>query len=112
MMLNFVQLTARRMEIIGEITEIKSMRKGVLNAKYQKVKYKNGEVAVKGPYYELTKKGSGGKTIAQSVPVRDAEHIQAEVGNYKRFRQLADEYVDVCEQISLIKDSKDEGKKN
>ena len=36
MMLNFVQLSARRMEIIDEITEIKSMRKGVLNAKYQK----------------------------------------------------------------------------
>ena len=106
------QLTARRMEIIGEIGEIKSMRKGNLNTKYQKVRHKSGEVVEKGPYYELTKKGSGGKTIAQSVSANDAEHIKAEVDNYKRFRQLTDEYIDVCEQVSLLADSDDEGKKN
>jgi len=104
-MLSFAQLTARRMEIIGEISEIKSMRKGILNTKYQKVKHKSGEVLEKGPYYELTKKGAGGKTIAQSIPVKDAEHVQAEVNNYKRFRQLSDEYIDVCDQISLITNS-------
>jgi hypothetical protein len=100
------------MEIIDEIACIKSMRKGVLNTKYQKVKRKNGEVIEKGPYYEITKKGAGGKTIAQSVPVKDAEYIKAEVDNYKRFRQLSDEYIDVCEQMSLITGSEDEGKKN
>ena len=111
-MLNVAQLTAKRMKIIGEITEIKSMRKGILNTKYQKVKHKNGEVVEKGPYYELTKKGAGGKTIAQSIPVKEAEYIQAEVNNYKRFRQLSDEFVDVCEQISLLTNSEDDVKKN
>jgi len=106
------QLTARRIEIINEMAGIKSMRKGVLNTKYQKVKRKNGEVIEKGPYYEITKKGTGGKTIAQSVSVKDAEHIRAEVDNYKRFRQLTDEYIDVCEQTSLITGNGDEGKKN
>jgi hypothetical protein len=106
------QLTARRMEIINEITGIKSMRKGVLNTKYQRVKRKNGEVVQKGPYYEITKKGTGGKTIAQSVSAKDAEHIKTEVDNYKRFRQLSDEYIDVCEQMSLIECSEDECKKN
>ena len=111
-MLNAAQLTARRMEIIGEITGIKSMRKGVLNAKYQRVKHKNGDVVEKGPYYELTKKGAGGKTIAQSVSAKDAEHIKAEVDNYKRFRQLSDEYIDVCEQMSLLAGSDGDVKKN
>jgi len=106
------QLAERRLEIIDEITGIKSMRKGVLNAKYQKVKRKNGEVVEKGPYYEITKKGAGGKTIAQSVSAKDAEHIKAEVDNYKRFRQLSDEYIDVCEQLSLVAGIEDEGKKN
>ena len=111
-MLGCAQLTAKRKAIIDEMADIESMRKGVLNSRYQKVKHKNGEVVEKGPYYELTKKGTGGKTIAQSVSAKDAERIQAEVDNYKRFRQLSDEYVDVCEQISLLVDSDDEGKKN
>ena len=106
------QLTERRIEIISEMSNIKSMRKGVLNTKYQKVKRKNGEVVEKGPYYEITKKGPGGKTIALSVSAKDAEQIKSEVDNYKRFRQLSDEYVDVCEHLSLAAGSEDEGKKN
>ena len=111
-MFDAAQLTARRMEIIGEMACIKSMRKGVLNTKYQKVKHKNGEVVKRGPYYELTKKGAGGKTIAQSVPAKDAEYIKTEVDNYKRFRVLSDEYIDVCEQMSHLANTEDEGKKN
>ena len=95
------QLALRRREIVREISEIQSMRKGVLNSKYQKIRHKNGEVVVKGPYYVLTKKG-GGKTISKAVSPGDAQHIQEEVDNYKRFRQLSDEYVDVCEKISSL----------
>jgi hypothetical protein len=108
-------LMARRSEIVDKINRIGSMRKGVLNAKYQKVKHKNGEVAVKGPYYVLTKKAPGGKTISQAIPVNDVLHIQEEVSKYKCFRELADEYVDVCEEISIITERmgfEDEGKKN
>jgi len=106
------QLAERRLEIIGEMTGIKSMRKGVLNTKYQKVKRKNGEVVKKGPYYEITKKGAGGRTIARSISAKDAEHIKSEVDNYKRFRQLSDEYIDVCEQLSCAAGVEDECKKN
>jgi hypothetical protein len=101
-MIDLAQLVARRNEIVGEIHEIKSMRKGVLNIKYQQVKHKNGEIATKGPYYVLTKKGAGGKTISKSIPAKDAPRIREEVDNYKRFRQLSDEYVEVCEKISIF----------
>ena len=112
-MTTLTQLIARRCEIVGEIDEIKSMRKGVLNAKYQNVAHKNGEVVVKGPYYALTKKASGGKTIYQAIPARDVPRIQKEVDNYKHFRQLSDEYIEVCEKISLLAENQnDEGKKN
>jgi hypothetical protein len=111
-MFSVAQLAARREGIIGEIADIKSMRKGVLNTKYQKVKHKNGEVVEKGPYYEVTKKGAGGKTIAQSISAKDAERIKAEVDNSKRFRQLSDEYVEVCERMSLLAGSDDDAKKN
>jgi hypothetical protein len=108
-------LATRRSEILDRINRITRMRKGVLNTKYQEVKHKNGDVAVKGPYYVLTKKGPGGKTISQSVPAKDAPRIREEVDNYKMFRELADEYVDVCEQITVLAengDTSDDAKKN
>jgi hypothetical protein len=114
-MASLAWLIAKRVEIIDEISAIESMRKGVLNSKYQKVKLKNGDVADRGPYYVLTKKSAGGKTVSKSVTPEDAPRIQEEVDKYKRFRQLSDEYVDVCEEISMhmhSKSSDDEVKKN
>ena len=50
----------------------------------------------------LTKKASGGKTVSLAIPAKDAPYIREEVDNYKMFRELANEYVDVCEKISLL----------
>ena len=111
-MSDFSRLATRRSEIASEINRIESMRKGTLNAQYQKVRHKNGDVVEKGPYFVLTRKSAGGKTVSRSIPAKDAPRIQAEVDNYKRFRDLSDEYVDVCEKISILADGGDEGKKN
>jgi hypothetical protein len=109
----FSELVARRSEILGEISGIWSMRKGVLNAIYQKVAHKNGDVAVKGPYYVLTRKGAGGKTVSQSIPAAEVAYVRQEAEKYKKFRQLSDEFVAVCEEISLIAgDESDDAKKN
>ena len=105
-------LSARRRNIIEEISELHTMRKGVLNATYQKVPHKDGKIAVKGPYYVLTRKGDGGKTVTKSIPAEDVPHIQQEVDNYKKFRALSDEFVNVCEELSLTNGDEDEVKKN
>jgi hypothetical protein len=110
-MSNAKQLSAKRKKLLAEIDGIHSMRKGVLNATYQNVPHKNGEVVKKGPYYILSKKSPGGKTVSQSIPLSDVPRIEQEVANYKRFRQLTDEYARVCESISLLADS-DDTKKN
>lgn len=105
-------LYARRNKIIEEISELQTMRKGVLNATYQKVAHKDGEIVVKGPYYVLTRKGKTGKTVTKSIPAEDVPHIQQEVDNYKKFRALSDEFVNVCEELSLAHGDGDEIKKN
>ena len=106
------QLAERRREIVTEIDGIERMRKGSLNAQYQQVKHKNGDVVEKGPYYVLTRKTAGGRTVSTSISAREAPRIQSEVDNYKRFRDLSDEYVDVCEKISILADGEEECKKN
>jgi len=106
------QLAARRREIVEEIGSIRSMRKGTLNERYNKVTNKKGEEVLNGPYFVLTKKGAGNKTLSEPIPAPDAPRVQMEVDNYKRFRQLADEYMDVCEKLSQFAANDDEGKKN
>ena len=106
------QLAARRREIVEEIDAIKSMKKGTLNSLYNRVINKKGEEVLNGPYYVLSKKGAGNKTVSERITAMDAPRVQEEVENYKRFKQLSDEYVDVCERLSEFADAEDEGKKN
>ena len=95
--------------ISGEIAAISSMRKGVLNEQFVTAKLKDGRETTRGPYFVLTRKGPHGKTVSKSIPSSDADFLRSETENYKRFRQLTDKYVEVCEQISLLqcKGSKD-----
>jgi hypothetical protein len=105
-------LYTKRGNIAKAIGEIHSMRKGSLNSWKQKVVHKDGEVAMKGPYYALTKKDPGGKTITQSIPANDVPRIRQEVENYKEFRRLTDEYIEVCEGIAMLESEGGDAKKN
>jgi hypothetical protein len=109
---NTKQLSVKRKKLLVEINNISSMRKGVLNATYQNVTHKNGETVKKGPYYILSKKSPGGKTVSQSIPHGEVPRIRQEVANYKKFRELSEAYVEVCESISLLADGDGGTKKN
>jgi hypothetical protein len=40
------------------------------------------------------------------------EKVREEVENYKKFRSLTEEYIEVCEKISFLTGDGDEAKKN
>ena len=109
---SFSSLATRRVQICNEIFEIESMRRGNLNEFYYDQKLKNGTVAKRGPFYNITMKGVNGKTVSKSVSKKDVDKIRSEVDNYRRFRELTNEYVDICEEISLHSENEDEAKKN
>jgi len=96
------QLDSRRRKIVEEIDAIRSMRIGTLSGRYNKVKNKKGEEVRNGPYQILTRKGIDNRTFSESISEKDAPRIKEEVGNYKRFRQLADEYAEICEKLSQL----------
>jgi hypothetical protein len=95
------ELSARHGEIIDEMGSIRAMRKGSLNATWRDVTHKDGEVARKGPYWVLTNKGKDGKTQTVSVAATDVARVRGDVENYRRFRELADECIEVCEEMAL-----------
>jgi len=92
----------KRQEIIQEISSIKSMQKGTLNEQFLNVPQKNKEPALRGPYYILTKKENN-KTISKRIKSADYEKTKDDVDNYKRFMQLADEYVKIVEEMTSVK---------
>ena len=106
------QLDTRRRMIIEEIDAIRSMRIGSLSERYNKVKNKKGEEALNGPYQILTRKGPNNKTISESISEKDVPRIKEEVDNYRRFKQLTDEYAEICEKLSQLAETEDEVKKN
>jgi hypothetical protein len=106
------QLNARRLKIIDEMARIETMRKGSLNEKYNKTVNKNGEESRTGPYYVLTSKGIGNKTVSVSVSAAAVARVRQDVDNYREFRRLSDEYVEICGDIALKEGEDNDAKKN
>jgi hypothetical protein len=105
--LNLTQLTERREHICDAIAGITSMRRGTLNEVYRHQKLKDGTVATRGPFYNITTKAANNKTVTVAVSKSDLGRVRLEVQNYKDFRALCDEYIDVCERISLLTQNSD-----
>lgn len=101
-MLEQTRLEKRRIEILDKMRGIKTLRKGTINEQYILVKHKNGDSVKKGPYFILTKKGAGGKTNTTTIPADKLELFKNEVGNYREFRSLAEEYIHICEQAAAL----------
>jgi chorismate mutase len=96
------QLLERRVQLCNAIAEIKTMRRGTLNEVYKKQKLKSGKIAQRGPFYNITTKTEKNKTATTAVPKQDVEHVRQEVERYRNFRKLSDEYIEICEKLSLL----------
>lgn len=106
------QLLERKTQICNHIAGITSMRRGTLNEVYKQQKLKDGRIAKRGPFYNVTTTDKTGKTVTTAVSKKDLEEVRQEVENYKRFRALSEEYIEVCEKVTLLTSDADEAKKN
>jgi len=93
------QLQHRREEILQEMGSIDRVCRGHLSEQFFK-STQAGKTVRRGPYYVL-QRWFGGKNLCERVAADQVEPVRRGVEGYKRFRQLADEFVDVCEQITL-----------
>ena len=93
------QLQLRRESILQQMGEIDCICRGHLSEQYLKSK-QGGKTVRRGPYYVL-QRWFKGKNLCERVNADQLEPVRQGVDGYKRFRQLADEFVDVCEQITL-----------
>jgi len=104
------QLEARREQILQQINAIDRLRRGSLSRQFFK-KRRSHSKAPQGPYFVLQGYVQGRK-FSQRVSAQQAAQLEPLVANYKRFEELAQEFVSVTDQITRLVEAQPEAKKN
>jgi len=104
------QLEQRRQQILQQIQAIDRLRRGSLSRQFFK-KARPGSHTPQGPYFVLQGYIHGRK-FSERVPAQQAPQIEPLVANYKRFEELAQEFVTVTDQITRLSQGAPEAKKN
>jgi len=103
-------LEDRREHILQQIRAIDRLRRGSLSRQFFK-KRRSHSKAPQGPYYVLQGYVQGQK-FSERVPAAQAAQLQPLVANYKRFEELAEEFVSVTDQITRLAEEQPDAKKN
>jgi len=98
----------KRRQILDQMEHIECMEKGRLSEEYRE-KHKDGEVVKLGPYYKH-QCWENGRNASRRVPSTEVERLRKGVDGYHRFRELADEFVEVTVEMTR-ESADDEGKK-
>ena len=87
------QLEARRNAILEEMRSIRSMRRGTITEQYFKARLKGRKGIVRqGPYYVMSRREAD-KTVSKRIrSVAELEQAKKDVGEYKRFLRLCQEF--------------------
>jgi hypothetical protein len=101
-------LQEKRDQLTECLAQLDDLRPGFLTARFRRCGKPNCHCAEKGspghgPSYSLTHR-VGGKTITQVIPQGPAvERTKAQLAEYRRFRQLVREMIEVSEKICSVK---------
>lgn len=109
-MFHLKELTNRRSEILAEMAKIDRMRRGSLSKQYFKTVEK-GRKVTRGPYYVL-QCSLNGKNCCERVAAKEVESVEGAVAGYERFRQLAKEFIEITEELTLASEGDGDSKKN
>lgn len=104
------QLEQRREQILQQIQAIDRLRRGSLSRQFFK-KTRAKSKTQQGPYYVLQGYVQGQK-FSERIPAQQAQQIEPLVANYKRFEELAEEFITVTDQITRLGQGAPEAKKN
>ena len=104
------QLQQQRQDILNQMQSIHRLRRGSLSRQVF-TKHIGGKSVKQGPYF-LLQGFVRGQKFSQRIPADQAGQIQQDVDNYKRFQELADQFVAITDQITRLEESEPNAKKN
>ena len=99
-------LEKRIQKIKHQIGELGDLRPGALSQQYNVCgsagcQCKASPPIKHGPYYQISFKRHG-KSSSQFVREEDLTEVQQQLGNYRRLRELVDEWITVSAQLSAL----------
>ena len=99
---------SERLDILHTMGSITRMRRGTVNVQSFTKCLKDGSVVTQGPYY-LYSRTEQRRSYSQRLPAEAVAQYRTETENCRRFKELAQQYIRVCERLT---DQGAEGKKN
>jgi hypothetical protein len=88
----------RRRQLIQDMAAIDRLQRGHLSEQYFKT-VRHGQVSRRGPYYVL-QRWFHGKNLCERIPAAEVPAVRAALDGYQRFQQLAEEFVELSEQLT------------
>jgi hypothetical protein len=107
---NLDALRQERNLLLQEMHSIERLRRGSLSQQFFR-SARSGPSRQCGPYYVLQGYLRGQK-FSERIPADQAQQVQQDVANYRRFEQLAEQVVSLSDQITRQQDQRPDTKKN
>lgn len=104
------ELRHQRDQVLQKIQSIDRLRRGTLSEQFF-VKKREGKTIRQGPYFVLQCYLKGSK-CSERVSAEKAEQARSDVANYQRFQELADQFVQITDQITRLESGQTYAKKN
>jgi hypothetical protein len=99
---------SERLALLHRMGAITRMRRGTVNVQSFTRRCKDGSVVTQGPYY-LYSRTEQRQSYSQRIPAEAVEQYRTETANCRRFKELAQQYILLCEHLT---EQGAEGKKN
>ena len=99
---------SEHLDILRTMGSLTRMRRGTVNVQSFTKRLKDGSVVTQGPYY-LYSRTEKRRSYSQRIPEDAVEQYRTETENCRRFKELAQQYILVCERLT---DQGAEGEKN
>lgn len=107
---DLANLRRQREQVLQTMQSIDRLRRGTLSEQFF-LKKRRGETIRQGPYYVLQCFLKGVK-CSERIPADQAQEARADVANYQRFQELADQFVKITDQITRLERGQADAKKN
>jgi len=90
---------SERLAILHQMGSITRMRRGTVNVQSFTKRLKDGSVVTQGPYY-LYSRTEKRQSYSQRIPEDAVAQYRTATENCRRFKQLAQQYILVCERLT------------
>jgi hypothetical protein len=90
---------SERLDLLHRMGSITRLRRGTVNVQSFTKRRRDGSVVTQGPYY-LYSRTEQRRSYSRRIPADAVEQYRTETENCRRFKDLSQQYILVCERLA------------